>query len=99
MPAKLLGQAKAQMIWAGGGVQHASAGILALAERIWSKAEVVVADIAEEYHPREFIAPGRGRSGRVGLLLPHGRRSRWKGLPRPGFSGFPFHVEPQHARA
>lgn len=50
MPAKLLGQAKARMIWAGGGAQHASAGILALAERIWTTTAEVVTDIAEEYH-------------------------------------------------
>ena len=59
MPAKLPGQAKARMIWAGGGAPHASAGILALAERIWTPTRVVVTDIADEYQT-PFIACGRG---------------------------------------
>jgi acetolactate synthase I/II/III large subunit len=87
--AKLMNQAKAPMIWVGGGAQHASTEILALAERLGAP---VVSfrggrGIVDDRHPLGLtVASGYRLWPDTDLLIGFGTRldvplGRWGGLP------------------
>lgn len=87
--AKLLNEAKAPMIWVGGGAQHASAEILALAERTGAPVVSFRAGrgIVDDDHPLGLtVASGYKLWPETDLLIAFGTRldvpmSRWPGMP------------------
>ena len=87
--AKLLGQAKAPMIWVGGGAQHASAEILALAERTGVPVVSFRAGrgIVDDRHPLGLtVASAYKLWPETDLLVAFGTRldvptARWPGMP------------------
>jgi acetolactate synthase-1/2/3 large subunit len=87
--AQLLNQAKAPMLWVGGGAQHASAEILALAERVGAP---VVSfrcgrGVVDDRHPLGLtVAAGYRLWPETDLLIGFGTRldvplGRWPGMP------------------
>jgi acetolactate synthase-1/2/3 large subunit len=103
--AKLLGQAKAPMLWVGGGAQHASAEILALAERIGAP---VVSfrggrGIVDDRHPLGLTVASAYRLWpETDLLVGFGTRldvpiARW-GKPPPNLTIARIDIDPAEMR-
>ncbi len=103
--AKLLGQAKAPMIWVGGGAQHASGEILALAEKLGAP---VVSfrggrGIVDDRHPLGLtVASGYRLWPETDLLVGFGTRldvplGRW-GAPPPGLKVARIDFDPAEMR-
>ncbi|MEA2741518.1 MAG: acetolactate synthase large subunit [Acetobacteraceae bacterium] len=102
---KLLNQAKAPMLWVGGGAQHASAEILALAERLGAP---VVSfrggrGIVDDRHPLGLsVASGYRLWAETDLLVGFGTRldvplGRWGALP-PGLKVARIDIDPAEMR-
>jgi acetolactate synthase-1/2/3 large subunit len=102
---KLLGQAKAPMIWVGGGAQHASTEILALAERVGAP---VVSfrggrGVVDDRHPLGLtVASGYRLWPETDLLVGFGTRldvplGRWGKLP-PGLKVARIDIDPAEMR-
>jgi len=102
---KLLNEAKAPMIWVGGGAQHASSEILALAERLGAP---VVSfrcgrGIVDDRHPLGLTVPAGYRLWpETDLLVGFGTRldvpiSRW-GAPPPGLKVARIDIDPAEMR-
>ena len=100
-----MSQAKAPMIWVGGGAQHASAEILALAERIGAP---VVSfrggrGIVDDRHPLGLtVASGYRLWSETDLLIGFGTRldvplGRW-GVPPPGLKVARIDIDPAEMR-
>jgi acetolactate synthase-1/2/3 large subunit len=103
--AKLLDRAKAPMLWVGGGAQHASAEILALAERLGAP---VVSfrcgrGIVDDRHPLGLtVAAGYRLRPETDLLVGFGTRldvplGRWGASP-PGLTVARIDIDPAEMR-
>jgi acetolactate synthase-1/2/3 large subunit len=103
--AQLLNQAKAPMLWVGGGAQHASAEILALAERLGAP---VVSfrggrGIIDDHHPLGLtVASGYRLWQETDLLVGFGTRldvplGRW-GKPPPNLKVARIDIDPAEMR-
>jgi acetolactate synthase-1/2/3 large subunit len=103
--AKLLNQAKAPMLWVGGGAQHAAAEILALAERLGAP---VVSfrggrGIVDDHHPLGLtVASGYRLWPETDLLVGFGTRldvplGRW-GKPPPNLKVARIDIDPAEMR-
>jgi acetolactate synthase-1/2/3 large subunit len=103
--AKLLGQAKAPMIWVGGGAQHASAEILALAERLGAPVVSFRAGrgVVDDRHPLGLsVASGYRLWPETDVLVAFGTRldvpmARWPRQP-PGLKVARIDIDPAEMR-